>query len=137
MSSGDGAAREAEWLPHALYRAYADVGRMLYIGISVEPVTRWSWGHAHGPWAGDADHFSVTWYGDRKKAHAAEIAAIRAEHPVSNRQHSVCNCGRGEIWCAVCSSPWHPRGWTRLAEHRCPAMWYWDSRQWQLAEMAA
>jgi predicted GIY-YIG superfamily endonuclease len=72
-----------------VYRVFDVGGNLLYIGISRDLVTRIK-GHRHARWYADA----VRWerssgYPSRELAHAAEVAAIRDEHPRWNDKHQV------------------------------------------------
>ena len=72
----------------ALYRYYDDADRLLYIGISDELTGRVS-GHSKGSsWMDFAVRSTITRYPSRAKAAAAEIEAIKDEHPLFNFKHN-------------------------------------------------
>lgn len=75
----------------ALYRLYDAAGRLLYIGITKAPTTRWQ---QHGrekadSWWPDVARKTIEWFDSRPEAEAAEYAAIRTEGPPYNDRHSV------------------------------------------------
>lgn len=75
--------------PYALYRMWADDGRLLYIGCSYSPMTRMSEHERMQPWATDISKITVTWLPDFASASEAERMAIAAESPIWNVQHSA------------------------------------------------
>lgn len=71
----------------SLYRVYDAQDRLLYVGISSNWFGRVAQ-HAHDKdWWGDVATIKVQAFEDRVEAIAAEIQAIRAEHPLHNTQH--------------------------------------------------
>lgn len=73
---------------HALYRFRDAAGRLLYVGITADPGTRWK-AHAAGkPWWADVARVDVEPQPTREAALAAEKRAIRAERPVHNVIHN-------------------------------------------------
>ena len=72
--------------PHVLYRFYDAAGALLYVGITCNRRARFA-AHRKAPWASEAVRSTVEPYPDRTSAHAAEIAAIAAEHPRHNVNH--------------------------------------------------
>lgn len=76
---------ELEQKPHALYRHFDLEGRLLYIGISVDPDLRLNQHKASSRWASDIYSVSVEWMNCRSGALSAELSAIRSEAPLHNR----------------------------------------------------
>ena len=68
----------------ALYRFFDREDRLLYVGITEEPIKRWN-AHASRKWWPSAARYRVEWYATRPKAERAEREAIVAERP----QHNV------------------------------------------------
>lgn len=74
--------------PCALYRHFDGEGRLLYVGIAVNPLVR-SLQHRHGaPWWREVVEIRLTHYASRDAAMAAERQAIRTEKPRHNRMHN-------------------------------------------------
>lgn len=70
--------------PTALYRFYAADGALLYIGITNNLKTRFA-GHAHDKqWWPEVARKTVEWHLTRDTAAAAELLAIKSEHPRHN-----------------------------------------------------
>lgn len=77
--------------PTALYRLYDEHDRLLYIGITKHPPTRWRQ-HAldkADSWWPDVTRKAVEWHASRPEAEQAEALAIRTEGPPYNDRHSV------------------------------------------------
>lgn len=72
--------------PCFLYRFYDQSDRLLYVGISNLPVSRWKGHKADKGWWPDVVRIEATRYSTRADAHAAEKAAIRREGPMHNLQ---------------------------------------------------
>lgn len=70
--------------PTALYRAYDDAGRLLYVGIARNWGRRWAQHSSRAPWYGEVTRLEVEMHPDRLTAAAAELAAIADEHPIHN-----------------------------------------------------
>ena len=68
-----------------LYRHFDITGALLYVGISVEPKSR-IYGHARAHWYADIVRTTEQWFDDRKVALTAELAAIKSENPLHNKQ---------------------------------------------------
>jgi hypothetical protein len=66
-----------------LYRHFDADGRLLYIGISLEPIIRLR-RHRQSSWAADIRRIEVMTYPDRASAELAETNAIQSELPVHN-----------------------------------------------------
>lgn len=73
---------------HILYRFYDSEDTLLYIGITGDPMNRWS-GHSHDKtWYRDVARSSMEHFESRGALAAAEIHAIRTEKPRYNRTHN-------------------------------------------------
>jgi predicted GIY-YIG superfamily endonuclease len=75
----------------ALYRLYTPSGKLLYVGITANPNTRFTEHAAEKPWWHEVDLTSpvIEWYGNRRKALEAEERAIKSERPVYNVVHAL------------------------------------------------
>lgn len=73
----------------ALYRLLSKSGRLLYVGISGNPDSRWGTHSNNQPWWEEVADRKIEWFGSREAAAAAEIEAIKEERPLYNKQHSV------------------------------------------------
>ena len=69
--------------PTAVYRFYDIEDRLLYVGISDTPRTRW-YGHVSKPWWSLAVRHALVWHNERADAEAEETRAIREESPLYN-----------------------------------------------------
>jgi hypothetical protein len=69
----------------AVYRIYDRGGHLLYVGLSRTPErrARWTW-HYAAALGLDPGRIEPTWWPDRASTRAAEVYAIRAEHPRLN-----------------------------------------------------
>jgi predicted GIY-YIG superfamily endonuclease len=67
----------------AVYRLYDADGRLLYVGISRDPVVRWGQ-HQGKRWWPKVATYAVDWHVDRESAAVAETEAIRQEKPSHN-----------------------------------------------------
>jgi predicted GIY-YIG superfamily endonuclease len=75
----------------ALYRLYAkESGKLLYVGITTNPNTRFKEHAADKPWWTDVDqpNTKIAWYRNRRQAMVAEEKAIKSEDPVFNVVHA-------------------------------------------------
>ncbi|MEV4861462.1 type II toxin-antitoxin system prevent-host-death family antitoxin [Streptomyces ossamyceticus] len=70
--------------PTALYRLYDAAERLLYVGISTQPETRWTQHAADKPWWSLVRRRTVEWHPDREAAEKAERSAVQAEEPLYN-----------------------------------------------------
>jgi hypothetical protein len=68
----------------ALYRYFDLAGRLLYVGISDNPRTRWGQHKTTKPWASQVAVREVEWFPMRVQAAAAELVAIHVEKPIYN-----------------------------------------------------
>lgn len=73
---------------HALYRFYDAAGALLYIGITVNPGTRWSQHSKDKAWWEDVAQATVERFPDRKSVLDAERTAIIREQPRHNVAHN-------------------------------------------------
>lgn len=73
----------------ALYRFYDADDRLLYVGISNDPESRWN-GHRYSikRWPSLVTRRAVDWFDTRPEAEAAEVAAIKEEKPRFNGSHN-------------------------------------------------
>jgi predicted GIY-YIG superfamily endonuclease len=73
----------------AVYRLLAANGRLLYVGISSNPDSRWGTHSNNQPWWDEVADRKIEWLDSREAASAAEVKAIKEERPLYNKQHSV------------------------------------------------
>lgn len=73
----------------AVYRLYAQNGRLLYVGITNSPPHRFAQHAADKPWWPDVDErvTEVNWHPTRNAALRAEKALIQRYRPEHNVQH--------------------------------------------------
>lgn len=103
-----------------LYRFYAAKDQLLYVGITDNPGQRWEAHMRSQPWWAKVQRQTAEWYATRGAAVDAEIAAIREECPLYNKQHAgvVYRDGlalRGEWMCARCG--WATRDPAEQLDH--------------------
>lgn len=73
-----------------LYRHFDAEGRLLYVGITVDPVARLRNHKLNAPWARDIARVEVSVaFGSREEAEDAERRVIRAEAPTYNTVHTA------------------------------------------------
>jgi predicted GIY-YIG superfamily endonuclease len=77
----------------ALYRFFDTEGELLYVGITVNPGTRWA-EHKNKPWWSGVASATLEQFPSRDAAEEAEITAIRAENPRYNVTHSPRRVGK-------------------------------------------
>lgn len=72
----------------ALYRYFDVDGRLLYVGITEDPLARHNAHKATAAWWSSVDHARTRyeWFTDREDARRAELSTIRSEHPIWNKQ---------------------------------------------------
>jgi predicted GIY-YIG superfamily endonuclease len=75
----------------AVYRLRDKEGRLLYVGITVNPNIRFGEHAAEKPWwsAVDMGATKIEWYKNRALAKAAETKAIQTENPIYNVDEAV------------------------------------------------
>ena len=73
--------------PCALYRHFDSAGTLLYVGISRDPIKRWSQHTRQSLWvqSGFVARVETAWYRDEKTARMFETAAIADEGPIFNK----------------------------------------------------
>lgn len=71
-------------VPAAVYRFHRTDGRLLYVGVADDIVSRWRWHQRNSGWWSAHARATVQWYATRALAERAESIAIRAEHPIHN-----------------------------------------------------
>lgn len=71
--------------PTAIYRAYDATDRLLYVGVTSNPVGRFST-HRHKKdwWRSQVVRIELEWLPSRTHAFAAEKVAIATENPIHN-----------------------------------------------------
>ena len=75
--------------PHVVYRLYSSAGALLYVGVTDRGPRRWVEHARSKPWFGHVARFDVARFGTREEAEAAEVFAIRTEHPRYNVVHNA------------------------------------------------
>ncbi|MFF5773868.1 GIY-YIG nuclease family protein [Streptomyces californicus] len=74
--------------PTFLYRLYDDADRLLYIGVTCNPTSRWGGHRKDKDWWGQVARKDLTTYPNRSAALTAEQETIAAEKPLHNVQHN-------------------------------------------------
>ncbi len=74
--------------PHALYRFWGSSGTLLYIGLTLNPASRWANHIRDKPWWLEVHSITIEHFPDRQSVVDAEKAAIRAERPRYNVVHN-------------------------------------------------
>lgn len=72
--------------PSAVYRLFDKGGRLLYVGVTFHPKTRYKQHAAEKTWWPLVDCATVQWFDDRSAAEYAEAVAISTETPAFNDQ---------------------------------------------------
>ena len=75
--------------PTALYRAYSATDELLYVGVSISVMARLSQHKSSADWFDGTSRIDVEWHPTRQKALAAEMQAIKTEHPIYNKMGAV------------------------------------------------
>lgn len=81
---GDPAPTSGQWL----YIIRNPVGKIIYIGISVNATNRWTQHQADKPWFNEAATFERIWYPTREAVESAEAILIAQIRPPYNTQHN-------------------------------------------------
>jgi len=68
-----------------LYRFFDRAGRLLYVGITVNPPGRWQAHKRKAVWWPLVDHVAVEWHLTEAPLDE-EVAVIRSEHPIFNKR---------------------------------------------------
>lgn len=106
-------SRSIATLPHALYRFFAPDGMLLYVGLTMDPTTRWKNHAKDKPWWCHVANITVEHFGDRVTVLAAERAAIIAEKPVWNVQHNRLHAATSNAIVRATTTPTDPSNqWT-------------------------
>lgn len=75
--------------PHWVYRLFDAYGVLLYVGMTRDPVNRFStWRNNTPAWWGDVSRIDWRKYPDYEQAKQAETFAIRSEGPRHNKLHN-------------------------------------------------
>lgn len=72
----------------SVYRCYAKNKKLLYVGISVNPLGRLRNHKTTSPWITECIKVTIHWHADRLLAHYYEIMAIQEEKPKYNIAHT-------------------------------------------------
>ncbi|MEU1673383.1 GIY-YIG nuclease family protein [Streptomyces roseifaciens] len=86
----------------ALYRLFDANCKLLYVGISKDPMGRWREHVVANSWWRDVAEYSVTWYPTRVEARAAEKTALASENAKHNVHSAPCH---GAYWRAALGTP--------------------------------
>ena len=85
----------------AVYRLFDKEGRLLYVGISKDPMNRWQEHRANGWWRRVAS-YEVRWHPTRAEARAEEKTAMASEDAL----HNIHSAPRhGSYWRAAMNTP--------------------------------
>jgi len=77
--------------PHVLYRAFNAQGQLLYVGITMNPGSRFAQHSDEKPWWTDVADIRVEQFASRDEVLTAEREAIKSEQPLHNVAHSLTN----------------------------------------------
>jgi len=72
----------------ALYRIWGNQDQLLYVGISKSALGRLGQHLTEKTWASDITNVTIETFPTREQAAAAEVVAIKTEHPVHNVIHN-------------------------------------------------
>lgn len=72
--------------PTAVYRCYDADGRLLYVGMSINPQGRLASHRLYAPWFPRMVRFTAQWFPDRATARAEELRVMRAESSLHNQE---------------------------------------------------
>jgi hypothetical protein len=115
----------------ALYRIYDAKTRLLYVGISEDPVVRLRTHRASAGWSYLARSWSREWFTTRGLAMSAEFRAVEGEGPLFNGDFA--DCFQGSAIDARAAIPAHlerePLNWRRPSRGRAPIpsrLLYWE-----------
>lgn len=78
--------------PTSVYRLYTRGGRLLYVGMTNNPETRFAFHALTKRWWHLVDKRDIEWHPDRGTARRHEAIAIKSEEPIHNSMHAA----RGE-----------------------------------------
>ena len=88
--------------PHAIYRFFRDDGALLYVGLSLRPMTRLEVHACTKSWYREITRMEIRWFPDYLTAARAEQSAINDEAPLHNKL--VFSQGDGTT-CPRCGGP--------------------------------
>jgi predicted GIY-YIG superfamily endonuclease len=73
-------------IPTCVYRFFDRAGRLLYIGITVNPPARFAAHAVDKPWWPEVDHSRtrLVWFDTRPEAERQEMISVRNERPLHN-----------------------------------------------------
>ena len=74
--------------PQALYRFFNWHGELLYVGITLDPGSRFKAHRKDKPWWTQVNSITLEHFPDRASVERAEIEAIKAEKPIHNVAHN-------------------------------------------------
>lgn len=74
-------------VPTALYRHFDSEGKLLYVGISLNAVSRLAQHRLSAAWFMEIAKIEIEWHPSREAACDAEVAAIQTERPAHNVIH--------------------------------------------------
>ena len=78
-------------MSEVLYRFYDEKDNLLYIGISNSFYSRANQHNKNSEWFHKASYATLEHYDTREEVEEAEKEAIRTEHPIHNKMHSLRN----------------------------------------------
>ena len=76
-----------------LYRHFDSQNNLLYVGISINAIVRFSEHRASSKWSSQIATMTVERFSSHEEAYNAETQAIRLEHP----KHNISKTGKGKI----------------------------------------
>jgi hypothetical protein len=94
----------------AVYELYDGQDRLLYVGMSVNPVKRWEEHELNSEWSFGVAFSKVDWFASTEEARREEAYRIRHLHPIFNKWG---NNLPGES----------PEWWVYYQEHKAHAAW--------------
>lgn len=86
--------------PHAVYRHFDAMGRLLYVGCSMSVLLR-TQSHKRNPWFYNIAKITIDWFPSVVAASVAEAAAILDEKPLHNKR----GCHADMRKKATCTAP--------------------------------
>lgn len=73
-----------------LYRHFNEKGDLLYVGISINALSRLYSHKRNSHWYGEISSLTIQHFANEKAAQEAEIVAIKSEGPMWNLKHAGC-----------------------------------------------
>lgn len=124
----------------ALYRLYDASDRLLYVGISNNPESRWK-SHLYGvaSWPQLVASRTATWFASREEAEEAEVIAIKSEAPRFNGTHNFIEATFSpRIWSSPINGPRKREGISaRVSEELASGHWLAGMRIPSASQIAA